>query len=165
MSSNLPVHVEKSTALPDEPLHVVGFSVGNEEFCVDILKVQEIIRMVPITVMPNAPDFVEGVIDLRGRVIPIIDFRKRFHLYGETGTDEEKRIIVAVYRDVVMGMIVDRVSQVMKLAPDQISPAPAVVKGVETDYIIGVARVGEKLVVVLDLEELFAEYEMDATGA
>ncbi|SNB46152.1 chemotaxis protein CheW [Geobacter sp. DSM 9736] len=139
-------------------LHMVGFTVGNEEFCVDILKVQEIIRMVEITLMPNAPDYVEGVINLRGKVIPVIDFRKRFHLMEGAEIDSQsKRIVVVALHGVTIGIIVDKVSQVIKLSEEQISPTPDAVKGFDSDCIQGVGRLTDKLLIILDLEKLFAQ--------
>jgi len=142
-------------------LHMVGFSVGSEEFCVDILKVQEIIRMVAITAMPNAPDYVEGVINLRGKVIPVIDFRKRFHIFdGAEADSQSKRIVVVSIANATIGLVVDKVSQVLKLTTDQISPTPTVAKGYDADSIIGVGRIGEKLLIILDLEKLFSDGEL-----
>ena len=140
--SNLPVVA--GNTLAGQTLHMVGFTVGSEEFCIDILKVQEIIRMVQITAMPNSPDYVEGVINLRGKVIPIIDFRKRFHIFDSTSVEEQnKRIVVVSIGSATIGLVVDQVSQVLKLNADQISPTPAVAKGYEADSIIGVPTVRE----------------------
>jgi purine-binding chemotaxis protein CheW len=166
MASNVPM-TSSGTAIKatSETFHGVGFTVGSEEFCVDILKVQEIIRMVPITAMPNAPEFVEGVINLRGKIIPVIDFRKRFHIYdGGEGDEETRRIIVVSFGTVTVGMIVDKVSQVIKITSDLISPTPDVVKGFDSDYISGVARVGDRLIILLELEVLFAQYGLDQMG-
>ncbi len=157
--SNLPMVA--GNTLAGQTLHMVGFTVGSEEFCVDILKVQEIIRMVPITAMPNAPDYVEGVINLRGKVIPIIDFRKRFHIFDTTTVEEQnRRIVVVSIGSATIGLVVDQVSQVLKLNADQISPTPAVAKGYEADSIIGVGRIGEKLLIILDLEKVFSDAEL-----
>ncbi|TWJ32811.1 chemotaxis protein CheW [Geobacter argillaceus] len=157
--SNLPM--VSGNTLAGQTLHMVGFTVGSEEFCVDILKVQEIIRMVPITAMPNAPDYVEGVINLRGKVIPIIDFRKRFHIFDTTTVEEQnRRIVVVSIGSATIGLVVDQVSQVLKLNADQISPTPAVAKGYEADSIIGVGRIGEKLLIILDLEKVFSDAEL-----
>lgn len=163
MASNVPM-TSSGTAMKatSNTFHGVGFTVGSEEFCVDILKVQEIIRMVPITVMPNAPEFVEGVINLRGKIIPVIDFRKRFHIFdADDSNDENRRIIVVSFGTITVGMIVDKVSQVIKINGEQISPTPDVVKGFDSDYISGVARVGDRLIILLELERLFAQYGLD----
>ena len=155
---NLPVVANSASSAI---LHMVGFSVGNEEFCVDILKVQEIIRMVAITAMPNAPDYVEGVINLRGKVIPVIDFRKRFHIFDGTEADSQsKRIVVVSINNATIGLVVDKVSQVLKMTADQISPTPTVAKGYDAEAIIGVGRIGEKLLIILDLERIFSEGEL-----
>jgi purine-binding chemotaxis protein CheW len=143
-------------------LHRVGFSVGKEEFCVDILKVQEIIRMMEITKIPNAPNFVEGVINLRGKVIPIIDFGKRCNLHsvGE-GDENHRRIVVVSIGEKTVGLVVDRVSQVIKLEEEQISSTPGVVKGYNSEFISGVGKSGDKLLILLDLEKLFIQGELD----
>jgi len=141
--------------------HMVGFTVGNEEFCIDILKVQEIIRMMGITKIPNAPDYAEGVINLRGRVIPVIDFRKRFNLPGATEVKDESRRIVVV--DIVgntIGLIVDEVSQVIKLESDYVSPTPETVKSSSGACFSGIGRMGEKLIILLDVEGMFDDGEL-----
>jgi purine-binding chemotaxis protein CheW len=143
-------------------LHMVGFSVGKEEFCVDILKVQEIIRMMEITKIPNAPDFVEGIINLRGKVIPIIDFGKRCNLYGGNEIDENhRRIVVVAIGEKTVGLVVDKVSQVIKLEEDLISSTPDVVKGCNSEFISGVGKSGDKLLILLDLEKLFGQGELE----
>ncbi len=143
-----------------DSMHMVGFTVASEEFCVDILKVQEIIRMVEITVMPNTPDYVEGIINLRGKIIPIIDFRKRMHLpFAENLNEQSRRIVVVSFGKVTVGLVVDKVSHVMKLSTDQISPTPEVIKGFESECLMGVGRSGDKLLILLDLEKLFHQDE------
>lgn len=145
-----------------DSMHMVGFTVGSEEFCVDILKVQEIIRMVEITVMPNSPDYVEGVINLRGKIIPIIDFRKRMHLpFTDNLNEQSRRIVVVSFGRVTVGLVVDKVSHVMKLSTDQISPTPEVIKGFESECLMGVGRSGDKLLILLDLEKLFRQDEFE----
>ncbi len=143
-------------------LHLVGFSVGTEEFCVDILKVQEIIRMMDITKIPNAPEFVEGVINLRGKVIPIVDFGKRCNLHGASeGEESQKRIVVAAVGEKTVGLVVDRVSQVIKLDEEQISSTPDVVRGCNSEFISGVGKSGDKLLILLDLDRLFKHDELE----
>jgi purine-binding chemotaxis protein CheW len=146
----------------NEILHMVGFSVGNEEFCIEILKVQEIIRMVDITKIPNAPGYVEGIINLRGKVIPILDFRKRCNLSDETEWDKQhKRIVVAAIGERTVGLVVDKVSQVLKLEQANIASTPDVVKGFNSDFISGVGKDGDKLLILLDLEKLITQGELD----
>lgn len=143
------------------PQQMVGFTVGEEEFCVDILKVQEIIRMVKITHMPNAPDYVEGIINLRNRIIPVIDFRKRLH-FSEAGEpkEQDRRIVVVSFGKTLVGIIVDKVSQVMKISPDQITATPEVIKGYESECLMGVGRVNDRLIVLLDLDRMFNQDEL-----
>lgn len=161
--SNLPAVRESVPG--DATLHLVGFTVGREEFGVDILKVQEIIRMAPISIVPNAPEFLEGVINLRGRIIPIIDFRKRFHIFGTAEMDERsKRIVVLSLNGTTIGMVVDSVSQVIKLAESRISPTPSVAKGFDSEAIAGVGQLGDRLLIVLDLEQAFAEHDLAGMG-
>ncbi len=141
-------------------MQMVGFTVGSEEFCVDILKVQEIIRMVRITHMPNAPEYVEGVINLRGRVIPVIDFRKRMKLPPSDEINEQnRRIVVVAFGSTLVGIVVDKVSQVMKISSEQITATPEVIKGYDSECLMGVGRVGEQLIVLLDLDRMFGQEE------
>jgi purine-binding chemotaxis protein CheW len=144
-----------------ETHHMVGFTVGNEEFCVDILKVQEIIRMMGITKIPNAPDYAEGVINLRGRVIPVIDFRKRFNLpESSADNDDSRRIVVVDIIGNTIGLIVDEVSHVIKLENDCVSPTPETMKSSGGACFSGIGRMGEKLIILLDVEEMFCQGEL-----
>lgn len=141
--------------------HLVGFTVGNEEFCVDILKVQEIIRMMDITKIPNAPDYAEGLINLRGRVIPVIDFRRRFNLPPADYTNNEfRRIVVVDASGTTIGLIVDRVSQVVKLASEMVSPTPDTVKGGSGECFHGIGRQEDKLLILIDVETMFQDGEL-----
>jgi purine-binding chemotaxis protein CheW len=146
----------------NEILPMVGFSVGDEQFCIDILKVQEIIRLVDITRIPSAPGYVEGVISLRGNVIPIIDFRKRCNLISGTQWDiQHKRIVVASVGERTVGLIVDKVSQVLKLERGNISAPPDVVRGFSSNFISGIGKDGDKLFILLDLENLIPQGELE----
>jgi purine-binding chemotaxis protein CheW len=140
---------------------MVGFTVGTEEFCVDILKVQEIIRMMEITKIPNAPDYAKGVINLRSRVIPVIDFRKRFNLPEALEDKEEsRRIVVVDINGTTIGLIVDQVSHVIKLENESVSPTPETVKSSGGGCFSGIGRMGDKLIILLDVEEMFGEGEL-----
>jgi purine-binding chemotaxis protein CheW len=144
---------------------MVGFTVGSEEYCVDILKVQEIIRMMEITKIPNAPDYAEGVINLRGKVIPVIDFRKRFNLADDSnGNADSQRIVVVDIAGTTIGLIVDQVSHVIKLESDKVSPTPDAVKNGSGGCFSGIGRLGEKLIILLDVEGMFGEGELDWTA-
>ena len=142
-------------------LHLVGFTVEDEEFGVDILAVQEIIRMVEITKVPNTPYYVEGIINLRGRVLPVINFRKKFNMgYDSNCDNEHKRIVVVDINGTVTGVIVDKVSQVLKISKDHIDPPPPGLGKVDTDCLKGVGRLEDRLIILLDLHRLFGVEEM-----
>jgi len=139
-------------------VQLVSFKVSEEEYGIDILQVQEIIRMLPIAIVPSAPNFVKGVIDLRGEVIPIIDMRKRFKL-PSTPYDNETRIIVVHTHDFTVGFIVDAVYKVMRINESTIEPAPPVLTNVNGDgqnYIRGVSKLEKGLLILLDLNNLIS---------
>jgi len=156
-----------STALKrhdDELLQLVTFSIADEEFGVDILKVQEIIRTMEISKVPRAPDFVEGVINLRGKVIPIIDLRRRFGL-AHKAHDKNTRIIVIEMADVIVGFVVDAVSEVLRIPASTVEPPPPVVAGMDSEYISGVGKLDNSLLIMLDLDKLLSSDDMAALGA
>ena len=142
----------------DEIVQLVTFKLGNEEFALDILKVQEINRVVEITKVPKAPDFVEGVINLRGRVIPIVDIRKKFHLNIKEAT-KETRIIVVNIMNKTIGLIVDSVSEVLRISSSTIQPPPPLIAGLDSDYIRGVGKLDERLIILLDIDKIFTTGE------
>jgi purine-binding chemotaxis protein CheW len=141
-----------------ELMQLVTFSIGDEEFGVDILKVQEIIRTMEITRVPRAPAFVEGVINLRGKVIPIIDLRKRFGLQTR-GHDKNTRIIVIEISNMIVGFVVDSVSEVLRIPASTVEPPPPMVAGLESEYISGVGKLEDRLLILLDLNRLLSREE------
>ncbi len=141
-----------------ELLQLVTFSIGGEEFGVEILTVQEIIRMLEITRVPKAPDFVEGVINLRGKVIPIIDLRKRFGLESKSH-DKNTRIVVIEINKMIVGFVVDSVSEVLRIPADTVEPPPPVVAGLDSEYISGVGKLEDRLLILLDLDRLLSREE------
>jgi purine-binding chemotaxis protein CheW len=146
----------------DDTQQLVSFVVGQELFGVSILAVQEIIRMETITPIPNAPEFIEGVINLRGKVIPIVDLKKRLNITSEADTEKErKRILVIEVAERIIGFIVDAVSQVMKIQAQGIEPPPdIVVAGVESEYIKGVSKLDDTLLILLDFDKIFLKQEV-----
>ena len=148
----------------DELLQLVTFSIGEEEFGVNILKVQEINRTMEITKVPRAPDFVEGVINLRGKVIPIIDLRSRFGLASKP-EDKDTRIIVIEINNVIVGFVVDAVSEVLRIPASTVEPPPPVVAGVESDYISAVGKLKDKLLIMLDLDKILTTEDIDMLSA
>ena len=145
----------------DELIQLVTFSVGVEEFGVDILKVQEIIRTMEITKVPRAQDFVEGVINLRGKVIPIIDLRRYFGLPSKEH-DKHTRIIVIEMSNMIVGFVVDSVSEVLRIPSSTVEPPPPVVAGLESDYISGVGKLHDRLLILLDLDRLLSRADLEA---
>lgn len=145
----------------DELLQLVTFSIGEEEFGVDILKVQEIIRTMEITKVPRAQEFVEGVINLRGKVIPIIDLRRRFG-FSSKQHDKHTRIIVIEINNMIVGFVVDSVSEVLRIPAATVEPPPPVVAGVESEYISGVGKLQDRLLILLDLDKLLSGEDIEA---
>lgn len=142
-----------------ELIQLVSFSLDNEEYGVDVLKVREIIRMPSITRVPNTPQYVEGVINLRGKVIPIINMRRRFGLL-ELEYDKQTRIMVMDVEGELMGFIVDAVSEVIRISSSEIQPSPAIVtSGIDQECIAGVINQAERLLVLLDLQKMFSQDE------
>ncbi|WP_028575893.1 chemotaxis protein CheW [Desulfonatronovibrio hydrogenovorans] len=139
-------------------LQLVTFKVGEEEFGIEIFSVKEIIRMLDITKVPRAPDFVEGVVNLRGRVIPIIDLRRRFGL-EPAERDKNTRIVVIEMEGMSVGFVVDAVSEVLRIPADTVEPPPPVVAGIDAEYISGVGKLESRLLIMLDLDKLLAADE------
>jgi len=141
---------------------LVSFRIGDEEFGVDILVVQEIIRLPIITPIPNAPRFILGMINLRGRIIPVIDLRKRLKIAGKkpTQNDRKTRVLIVEMQSNVMGFIVDSVSEVMRVPVSEIEPTPhLVVSSIEAEYIKGVIKLPKRLVVLLDFQQVLRPQE------
>ncbi len=142
---------------------LVTFGIGEETFGIEILKVQEIIRMVEMTHVPNTPAFVEGVINLRGRIIPVIDLRLRLGFQAREH-DTKTRIIVIEINQVTAGFVVDAVFEVLRIPADSIEPPPPVIAGLDAEYISGAGSVKNRLLMLLDLERLLSRKEKTALG-
>lgn len=147
-----------------EVLQLVTFRLGKEEFSLDILSVQEIIRHMELTRVPKTPDFVDGVINLRGKVIPVLDLRKRFGLGSDEMTNETRIIVVEVANKTV-GLKVDAVSEVLRLPADRVEAPPEMVTGVESEYIKGVGKLDGRLLILLDVEKVLSRNEKEALTA
>ncbi len=146
--------------VPEELLQLVSFKIGEEEFGVDILTVQEINRMPEVTRVPNAPDYVDGVINLRGKVIPIIDSRRRFGMERKEH-DKHTRIVVVELRGKVVGFVVDQVNEVLRIPRSVTEPPPPIVAGVRADYITAVGKLDDRLLILLDLERVLQVEESE----
>jgi purine-binding chemotaxis protein CheW len=138
-------------------LQLVTFRLAEEEYALDILTVREINRMMEITRVPRSPDFIEGVVNLRGNVIPIIDLRKRFGLPPRE-PDKSTRIIVTEIGRRVVGFIVDTVTEVLRIRSDTVEP-PSEITGIDAEYIKGVGKVEDRLLILLDVEKVLTRTE------
>ncbi len=145
----------------EDLLQLVSFILGDEVYGVEILYVQEINRMVNITKVPNLPEHVKGVINLRGRVIPVIDLRLRMNLPAKE-YDKETRIIVVEIESKIIGFIVDRVIEVLRIDKNITEPPPSVTAGINTEYLTSIAKLDDQLVSLLDLRKLLTEEEKDS---
>ena len=151
----------KGSQTGDQPIRqFVGFRIGEEDYAIAITKIQEIILMKPITRLPQVPDSIEGLINLRGNVTPVVNLRKRFGLAARD-FDDETRTVVVNTRDKTIGCVVDEVTQVMRVSADQIQPVPVSVSGLSRRFISGIARLEERLLIVLDIDRLFDPSELE----
>lgn len=138
----------------------VEFKLSDEEYGIDILQVKTIERMMPITRVPKTPDFVEGVINLRGEIVPVIDLKKRFDLTPSEVTDST-RIIIASIDDITVGMIVDAATEVIQLSQDDIEPAPPIIGGIDANYLEGVGKIDGRLLILLNVAKLLKPQEIN----
>lgn len=146
-----------------EVLHLVTFRVGGELFGAPISAVQEIVRVPAITQIPQAPEFVEGVINLRGRVIPVVDMRRRLgSLADATGEHSKSRILVIEAGGRLVGVVVDEVSEVLKLSEERVEAAPPMISGLSNQYINGVGKLDGRLLILIDIERVLTGEELAA---
>ena len=164
MSTNALVKLDDA-AKHDELTQLVSFMLAEEEYGVEVLKVREIIRMPTITKMPNVPQHVEGIINLRGKVIPIISMRKRFGLM-ENDNNSHTRIIIMDVIGSLTGFIVDAVSEVIRIHSSEIQPPPSIVLsgGIDQEFITGVFNHGERLLIIMDIDRMFSVDELESFG-
>lgn len=139
------------------------FRIAEEGYGVEILKVQEIIGMMAVTRVPRTPDHVRGVINLRGKVIPVVDLRLKFGLESQDNTRRTCVIVTQVHRGnsaVTIGIIVDEVSEVMDVTDSQIEPPPSFGSQLDTEFILGMGKIGDKVLILLDIDRVLAEDEI-----
>jgi purine-binding chemotaxis protein CheW len=155
--SNLPAVRGEKTQASNEIIQLVSFELDGEEYGIDVLTVREIIRMPSITKMPNTPDYLDGIINLRGTVVPIISLRKRFSLMDREH-DRQSRILVMEVGDSLTGFIVDAVAEVIRISSSEIQPPPSIAQGsTAQECITGVINHAERLLIALDLNRLFSD--------
>lgn len=140
-------------------VQMVAFKLEKEEFAVDIHQVREVLKMTRVTPLPQSAHYIEGLINLRGEVIPVVDLRKRFEL-PEGERSEQTRIIIVEIQDSNVGLIVDSVTEVLRFSSSAIQPPPARIAGTRTDLIKGVGKVEERLLIILNLERILTTEEI-----
>ena len=138
---------------------LLTFTLGKEEYGIDILKVQEIRGYDAVTTIANAPEFIKGVINLRGIIVPIVDMRIKFHL-GKVEYDQFTVVIILNVSNRVVGIVVDGVSDVIALPPEQIKPSPEFSTTLDTQYITGLGTVDDRMIIVVDIEKLLSSRDM-----
>ncbi|MBC8351594.1 MAG: purine-binding chemotaxis protein CheW [Planctomycetes bacterium] len=137
-------------------LQLVSFQLAQEEYGIEITKVQEIILMGEITRVPQTPKYIKGLINLRSTVIPIVDLRQRFGLEEQEAADESRIMVVNVAGKTI-GIIVDAVSEVLRVSPDRIAPPPPTVAGLGREYLTGLAKLEDRLLILLDIDKILVE--------
>jgi len=142
-------------------VQLVVTKLANEEYGVPITQVQEIIQISSITRVPGIPGFVEGVINLRGKIIPVVDLRKRFNLTQEQFS-ENTRIVVTTIDNQSIGLLVDSVSEVIRLSVDAIDPIPPKISQICSEYLSGIGKFEKRLIILLNLEKLLTDFEKSA---
>lgn len=141
-------------------MQIVCFKIGDEEYGIEILKVQEIYKLPQITRLPKAAPHVLGVIDFRGKVMPIIDLKKKFGIEDGDSYDNGRAIVVDI-KGKRVGLAIDSVSHVIKVDSGDIEPPPPIVKGISGRYIIGIAKVDNGFIIILDINQIFSSEELN----
>jgi purine-binding chemotaxis protein CheW len=154
--------VQEQRAAAEAAEHLATFFLDREEYGVDVRQVQEIRRVSEITAVPRAPEFVRGVVNLRGRILPVLDLKRKLAL-GEVALARATRIVVVRVRERLLGLLVDGASQVLKVEVSRIEPPPEEVVEKGGDYIRGVAKLEDRLIILVDLERLLA-HELRSAG-
>jgi purine-binding chemotaxis protein CheW len=152
--------MESRTAVRDDTREVLVFVIGNEEYGVDILKVQEIRGYEKVTMIPSAPDFLKGVVNLRGTIVPVIDMRIKFKL-PDPQYNSFTVVVILRLATRVIGIVVDAVSDVMRLAANDVKDPPRLGSVVDSSYLTGVATLNERMVLLLDIEKFLSTGDLD----
>jgi len=147
---------ERSSRGGAEILQLVTFTLSKEEYAVEILKVKEINRMTEITSVPKSPPYLEGVINLRGKVIPVVNLRKKFGL-PDKSNDEQSRIMILDMQGITTGLMVDAVSEVLRISADTVEATPPMASNISTEFIKGIAKLANRLIILLDIDKLFGK--------
>ena len=150
---------KENISVEKELLQLVTFRLGEEEFGFDIFKVKEINKMMDLTKVPNSPHYVEGVVNLRSKIIPVIDLRTRLEMAKKEYNDETRIIVVDLHVRTV-GFIVDEVKEVLRISKNITEAPPDIVSGIDSDYITAIAKLEDRLLILLDLTKILTDAEM-----
>ena len=157
---------EKEFSLNNLGGKYLTFNLGGETYGLEIMKVQEIIKMIEVTSIPKTPEFVRGVVNLRGKVIPVIDLRLKFDMEGQEDTEKTCVIVVQVKNTedsvTIIGIIVDEVAEVMDIEGEQIEPPPMLGGNIDTDFILGMGKMDKKVITMLDIDKVLKKDEIAA---
>ena len=153
------LNAQTGLAATADSMQLISFNLGEETYGIEITKIREIIRVDQITQVPETPRYIKGLINLRSTVIPVIDLRTRFRL-AEGELTDESRIMVLNVSERMIGIVVDAVSEVLRVSGDQISEAPPTVASQGNEYMIGLVRLEEQLLILLDVDKLFGEQQL-----
>jgi len=141
---------------------IVVFRLGEEEYAVPILQIQEIVRLPEkITFVPNTPDFIEGVMNLRGEILPIVDLHKKFNIKKSQANLEKMRVVVIRVENQIIGIVVDEVVEVLNTTEEQISDVPEMFTQIDYEYLSGIVKLKDRLIIMLDLPKLFSDIEKE----
>lgn len=166
--ATLAQHEQRSSVAMDKEGKYLTFALGNEEYGLEILKVREIIGYMDITAVPQMPPYIKGVINLRGQVIPVVDLRAKFSMASAEVTEETCIIVVEIAqqgRKFNTGIVVDHVSEVLDIAGENIEDAPQFGSDVNTDFILGMGKVGDRVKILLDIDKVLATVDMQLLGS
>ncbi|MGB9940326.1 chemotaxis protein CheW [Methanosarcina sp.] len=156
--------LEEDSGFSEETLHLVTFELSGEEFGVDIMQVSEVVPVPRITRIPQAPECIRGLINLRGKILVVIDLNKRLGFKSKE-TDSLSRIIIVEIKDTVIGMLVNSVKEVLRLPLSSIEPPPEMIKSkINAEYLTGVGKMGNKLLILLNLARVLGEEELEELG-
>ena len=154
------MQANESQAAGSDSRELLSFTLGGEEYGIDILKVQEIRGYDAVTTIANSPEFIKGVINLRGIIVPIVDMRIKFNL-GKVEYNQFTVVIILNVANRVVGIVVDGVSDVITLTAEQLKPAPEFSAALDTQYILGLGTVDERMIIVMDIEKLMTSRDME----
>lgn len=159
MVNNMETQIRKAPAEEAKVIQLVVFNLGEEEFCVDINQVREIIRISAVTPIPDSPDFIRGIINVRGEVVSVIDLKVRFFLHPKKEA-EAKHIIISEQEKNLFGLMVDEVTEVLRIPETRIQSTPGIVTRIEEKYMAGVVTLENRLIIQLDLSKVLSEEEL-----